>query len=271
LTATPVASLPMYDLPEVREATDALWRGLAARLQRRGIEVPAKLTRDDTGLDAAWSAPNLLLSQTCGYPLATSLARHVVVVATPAYAAPGCEGAFHRAAVIVRAASTALSLAELKGQTCAMNSPTSNTGMNLLRAEVAKMAGGQRFFGGVVRTGSHLASVEHVASGAADVAAIDAVTLALLQRHRPDLARGVRVLAWTESSPGLPLISSRMWSADVHAALRHALADAAADPALRTVREALLLDGFTQLPEAAYGAILALETSATQAGYPELA
>ena len=263
-----VASLPMYDLPEVREATDGLWRSLAARLRRRGIDAPATLTRGDA--DAAWSDPNLLLSQTCGYPLVTGLARHVAVVATPSYIAPGCQGAFHRAAVIVRAGSAARSLADLQGRICAVNAPTSNTGMNLLRAAIADVAGGRRFFGGVIQTGSHLASIQHIAEGGADVASVDVVTLALLQRHRPDLTRAVRILAWTEVSPSLPLITSRKWGADILAALRLGLADVAADPALRMVRETLLLDGFAQLPQAGYGAILTLANSAIDKGYPEL-
>ena len=36
-TAVPgTASLPMYDLPEIRWATDALWSAVAARLVGRG-------------------------------------------------------------------------------------------------------------------------------------------------------------------------------------------------------------------------------------------
>jgi ABC-type phosphate/phosphonate transport system substrate-binding protein len=265
-----VASLPMYDLPEVREATDALWRALAATLRRRGIDAPAALTRGDPDLDAAWRAPNLLLSQTCGYPLMTGLARSVVVVATPSYAAPGCEGAFHRAAVIVGSTSTARSLVDLKDSVCAVNAPTSNTGMNLLRAEIAAVAGGRRFFSRVIHTGSHLASVEQIAEGAADVASIDAVTFALLQRHRPDLTRAVRILAWTAASPGLPLITSRTSDVAIRNALRLGLAEVAADPTLRAVRETLLLDGFAMLPKSDYRTVLAMASSAADRGYPEL-
>jgi ABC-type phosphate/phosphonate transport system substrate-binding protein len=260
----------MCDLPELREATDELWRALAAALRRRGIDAPAALTRDNADRDAAWSAPNLLLSQTCGYPLATSLAGKVIVVATPSYAAPGCEGAFHRAAVVVRATSQARTLADLRGGVCAVNSPTSNTGMNLLRAEIGAVAGGPRFFAGLSQTGSHLASLERVAEGAADVASIDAVTLALLERHRPDLVRAVRVLTWTTASPGLPLITSRTTRGGVLAALRLGLAGVAVDPALRAVRETLLLDGFVRLPTTAYPAILIMENAAAEQGYPEL-
>ena len=39
-----VASLPMYDLPELREATDAWWRGLARAFAAEGLE-DAMLTR----------------------------------------------------------------------------------------------------------------------------------------------------------------------------------------------------------------------------------
>src|SRR5262245_59558420 len=41
-----IASLAMYDLPELRDATDALWQGLARGFRRAGIaEVPAALER----------------------------------------------------------------------------------------------------------------------------------------------------------------------------------------------------------------------------------
>ena len=61
-----VASLPMYDLPEVTAATDAWWAGLARAMRREGLsDVPDRLTR---GPDVAelWRASDLLFSQTCG-------------------------------------------------------------------------------------------------------------------------------------------------------------------------------------------------------------
>ena len=35
-----VAALPMYDWPDVREATDRLWQSLGTALQARGFPVP---------------------------------------------------------------------------------------------------------------------------------------------------------------------------------------------------------------------------------------
>ncbi|MGC1302597.1 MAG: hypothetical protein WA840_09505, partial [Caulobacteraceae bacterium] len=65
-TGAVLAALPMYDLPEVQAANDALWAALRDRLDDAGVEhVPRALTRG-ADLDALWTRPNLLLAQTCG-------------------------------------------------------------------------------------------------------------------------------------------------------------------------------------------------------------
>ncbi len=87
-----LASLPMYDLPEVTAATDAWWSGVASALQRAGVDaVPEALTRDPD-VDV-WNSRELLLSQTCGYTLTHALAGVIELVATPVYSAGGCSGA----------------------------------------------------------------------------------------------------------------------------------------------------------------------------------
>ena len=142
--------------------------------------------------------------------------------------------------------------------------------MNLLRADVSILSEGPSFFGEIVHTGAHHASVQAVADGTADVAAIDAVTFALLQRLRPTLTREVRLLHWTVRTPGLPLITSRRHSDRTRAVIAEVLADVVADPALREVRQELMLDGFTPLPRAHYRSILHLAQIAADGGYPEL-
>jgi ABC-type phosphate/phosphonate transport system substrate-binding protein len=57
-------------------------------------------------------------------------------------------------------------------------------------------------------TGSHRASAQAVAAGEADLAAIDAVTWRMLERWEP-VAVGLRVVALTAPTPGLPLIAAR--------------------------------------------------------------
>ena len=264
------ASLPMYDLPEVREATDEVWIAVAAAMLRRGIAAPTTLTRQDGSLKALWTAPELLLSQTCGYPRVTSLRGWVSVVATPSYSATGCTGAHHRAAVIVGRDVKAHTLADLRGLRCAINDASSNTGMNLLRAAVSAVARGLPFFEAVMVTGSHAASVAAVADGQADVASVDPVTWTLLQRHRPQLAAAVRVFGWTSSSPGLPLVTSRRSDAALVGGIREALAEAVRAPGLGAARQELLLTGFETLPPESYDRILELEATASARGYPVL-
>jgi len=271
LVAARVASLGMYDFPWLEAANDVLWAALAGRLRARGLAgAPERLDRR-RGLREVWADPGLLLAHTCGYPLVTELAGKVAYVATPRHLARGCEGAEHRSLVVVAEASPARGLGDLRGARAAVNGLDSNSGMNLLRALAAPLAREGRFFGEVLVTGAHLASLAAVADGRADVAAVDCVTHALAARHRPGLLAGTRVLAETAATPALPLVTRRDAPPGELAALRGALAEVAADPALAAARAELLLEGFEVLPEGAYGRVATLEREAAEAGYPRLA
>jgi ABC-type phosphate/phosphonate transport system substrate-binding protein len=269
-TTTRIAALPMYDLPELEEANDQLWTAIARRLHGDGIAgVPKRLSRG-APLTALWTDPDLLLAQACGYPLMTALAGQVRFVSTPRYGAPGCKGPFHRSAIVVRVLERAEALAEMAGARLALNDEVSGTGMNLLRALVAPLAGGRPFFSEIGITGSHLASAVAVAGGAADLASIDCVTWAHLRRLRPTLAAQLRVLAWSAESPGLPLITARRTDEATLAAIARALAEVSRDPTLANARRELLLDGFIALPEARYLSALHWKCFAVDLNYPEL-
>ncbi|MGH6947865.1 MAG: phosphate/phosphite/phosphonate ABC transporter substrate-binding protein, partial [Kiloniellales bacterium] len=196
------ASLPMYDLPEVAAATDAWWRGLACAFAREGIaDPPAALTRlGDHRL--LWRAGDLLFTQTCGYPLTHAFADAFALVATPCYASPDCEGPRYRSLIVTRAEQGGMEIADLRGLRLAVNGHDSHSGANALRALVAPLAAGQRFFANVLETGGHLASLAAVTEGSADVCAVDCVTFALLARYRPAALATLRVFARTPLAPG---------------------------------------------------------------------
>ena len=60
-------ALQMYDLPEVKWATDALAAQLLINLRRAGFaEVPYGLDREGD-YKAQWTEPDLLFAQTCGW------------------------------------------------------------------------------------------------------------------------------------------------------------------------------------------------------------
>ena len=265
------ANLGMYDPPWLRAANDALWAGVAARLREAGLgDVPDGLDRDRP-LGAIWRDGNLLLAQTCGYPLVTALAGAVTVAAAPRYDLPGCEGASHRSVLVVPAASPFQKLEDLRGRTAAINGRDSNTGMNLLRAMIAPLSGGRPFFRAVTETGGHLASMAEVAGGTADLAAIDCVTFGLARRHCPALVAGVRVIGETLPGPALPFVTRGGASRDEIAVLREALAAAIADPALLDATRALGLLGVEAATNEDYAVLLRYEREAASAGYPHLA
>jgi ABC-type phosphate/phosphonate transport system substrate-binding protein len=110
-----------------------------------------------------------------------------------------------------------------------------------------------------------------VADGRADVAAIDAVTFALLARHRPSLTDQVRVLAWSEAAPALPYVTHASRPDDEVRRLRAGLAAAIVDPGLADARAALALAGVKVLDLHAYRDLVAMEWSAIALGYPRLA
>ena len=266
------ASLPMYDVPELRAATDALWAGIAAALAAEGVrDVPAALDRSRHHREV-WSDPDLLVSQTCGYPLVTSLAGRVRVIATPRYRVAGCIGAWYTSRVVVRRDAAARSLADLAGAVCAANEPDSHSGMNALRAVLAPVAGprGGPFFSRVVWSGGHRRSLELVAAGEAEVTCIDSITFALLAQVEPALTDAVREIARTPLCPGLPIITRGAASEDEVARLRRALERAFRAPETAAARAALLVDGLEVLPQDAYRVVLERETGAIGLGYPLL-
>ncbi len=268
---TRLAGLTMYDLPEARHITDAWWRGVAGHLTAAGVaDVPAVLSRPAHPV-ALWTDPRLLLAQTCGLPLTRELVGRVRLVATPCYAAPGCEGALYRSQVIVPAESSARDVTDLRGLVCAVNGEGSQSGHNALRALLAPLANGGRFFGAVAISGSHADSIALVQSGRADAAAIDAVTHAMTARHAPDRLAGTRVLCATAAAPGLPYITALATPENAVERLGVGLAAAHADPSLTSVREALLIAGLAFLPLEAYDVIPRMAREAAHAGYPELA
>jgi ABC-type phosphate/phosphonate transport system substrate-binding protein len=269
--ATPgaIVALPMYDFPELVPAHDALWSAVRERLASHGIPAPAGLSRD-LGHFASWRHPHLLLGQACEYPLAKHFRGVVRLVATPCYAAPGCLGASYRSAIVVRRDDPATNLADLRERRCAINESDSNSGMNLLRAAIAPLARGGRFFSAVTSSGSHRNSAALVADGGADVAALDCVSWAHFQKLYPAVTSKLRVLAWTEAAPSLPLITAAGTSETTLEALRASLASVIADETLRPVRAALLLAGFDFSPAEDFSRVLELERQAAERGYPIL-
>lgn len=195
----------MYDWPEQQAANDAYWVRVAAALRARGIDAPDALSRP-ADHHAPWTDPDLLLAQTCGMPLVLGLCGAARVVARASYGLPGTGPGTYASALVVRAGDPR-GLDDLLGGTVALNAWDSQSGRTAL--VLALPAGRQPLFARAVVTGSHRASARAVAAGAAELAALDAVSWAALLAWEPATARALRRLAWTPQTPGLPFITTR--------------------------------------------------------------
>jgi ABC-type phosphate/phosphonate transport system substrate-binding protein len=260
----------MYDPPELHATVDAWWSGLARAFRAEGVvDVPDGVDRS-LSFDALWSAPDLLFTQTCGYPLTGPWADRLQYLATPRYAAAGCEGPNYCSWIVVAADSRARGLEDLRGMRCSINSRISHSGYNALRASIAPLARDGRFFGSVSVSGGHSESLAQLGRGEVDVAAIDCVTHALLRRCRPHAIEATRIIGRTRTAPGLPYAVRIGASPDLCLRLRAALARAFDDPDLRELRAELMIDGFDVLPAGAYRCMAEMEEEARQQRYLEL-
>jgi ABC-type phosphate/phosphonate transport system substrate-binding protein len=253
------ASLPMYDAD--RTAVGQWWHAISLALHAEDVvSVPEALEWPDD-LHAHWRDPRLLLSQTCGYPLMTTLLHDVQVVGTFHYTAPGCSGLHYRSDLLVRI-DDADAIEDFRGRTAAVNALDSHSGCNALRGLVAPHARGGRFFGDWIVSGSHRGSIAALRSGTADIAAIDCVSLAGFRRHAPESLAGLRVLGSTAAAPGLPLVTASSTTPAQLKALRKALVAACHDPLWADVREALFIGGFEAVPAATWQVVEDVRRSA---------
>lgn len=264
------AGLPMYDPPELRPAVDAWWQGLARAFRAEGLdEVPERLDRE-LAFDALWSASDLLFAQACGYPLMSMWSDRLGYLVTPRYAAPGCEGSSYCSFIVVPANSTAQCIEDLRGGRCSINSRISHSGFNALRSHVAPLARSNRFFGAICVSGGHAESLDQIARGEADIAAIDCVTYELMRRCRSATIAATRIVGRTARAPGLPYVTRIDAAPEVRERLAAGLLRAFADPSLASVRAELLIDGVDVLSLADYRCMTTMADDAKRQGYVEL-
>jgi ABC-type phosphate/phosphonate transport system substrate-binding protein len=216
----------------------------------------------------------LWFGHTCGYPLMTQLKDYVSPFCVPLFDVPGTDGRFYSSRIIVGADSDIDSIAASRGCVVVMNNPDSNSGMNVLRHAVAgvfdSLSDSNGFFASVVTSGGHLHSLEAVANGSADIAAIDCVSYQLIADWRPQLCADIRIIGESVKTCGLPLV---MTHADIAVAdtktmienLNQALA--LCD---EVVRDTLHLNGFAGVQLGDYRSIVEIEQYAVEQGYPLL-
>lgn len=234
-----IASLAMYDRPEIAVVSDRFWASVRHNL---GFG-PKHLTRGGD-LWAQWRDPDLLLAQTCGLPYRARLSSIVSLLGTPDYGVPGCAPGYYNSVLVARAKGPHKSIAAFSSLRLAFNDPNSQSGW---AAPCEYLAARNLPISSTLPTGAHRASALAVVRGQADLAAIDAVTWRMMQRWDP-FTDDLQIMDQTTPRPGLPLITAksnavRPLISAIEAALRSL---AAADA------EALGIKALISLPPSAY-------------------
>lgn len=240
-----IASLSMYDWPEVAIQTAAFWAQIrdGARAEMPAIDLPNDLTplhgNDPMRL---WHNPVLVFSQTCWGPLSLGLIDQLLPLAQPDYSGfEGGRGPFYRSALVARRDP------EIPAQMAVPNGPGGTATPELLAGRRFAFNGRDSLSGILglhqdlgqdpckvaashLETGSHRASIIAVAQGRADLAAIDCRSWALARRVEPCVAQLV-VVGWTSERLGLPYVTHRATDAETAQTLRKILIKMGCHPA----------------------------------------
>ncbi|RYG92947.1 hypothetical protein EU803_02235 [Loktanella sp. IMCC34160] len=238
------AALPMYDRPQHAAAHDALWVLIRDGLRGRGIAATDVLDRDTGHMDG-WARPDLVLSQICNLPWRARFRGKVTLIGAADYGIPGVDPGYYTSVFVVRADDPATDPATCADYRLAYNEPLSNSGYGAPQLWAA--ARGFQFTPHI-RTGSHRDSMEAVAEGRADIAAIDAHTYWVQGQIDDPLVPRLRVIGTTDATPGMTFVTRPGQDpAPYFAAIAEAIA---ALPARHS--ETLRLRGIHSLPDSAY-------------------
>ena len=243
-----IASLGMYDRAETAAANDRLWGNIRDGLRAEGIKAPETLTRGDHAYWDAWQSPDLVFSQTCGFPYRAKLHDQVILIGTPDYGLPGCTPGHYNSVFVARHDDPRSTLAEFSGAPFAYNEDLSQSGwaapQNHARAHGLN-------FPPSVQTGGHRLSALAVADSRADLAAIDALTWEMLNQYEPFTANLREIARTAPPTPVLPYITAKGQDAALYFSVT-----AGAIAALSPQDKATLhLRGLIAIPASAYLAV----------------
>ena len=199
-----IASLGMYDLPAAQAANDRFWALIRDAMRARGLPAPETLTRGESAYWPAWQSPDLILSQTCGFPYRARLHAQVTLIGTPDFGVAGCPPGHYNSVLVARHDDPRENLTDFDTAALAFNEDQSQSGWAAPQNHARSLGLTLR---PTLRTGGHLKSARAVAEHRADIAAIDAVTWSMIQAWEP-LAAALKPIASTPPTPGLPYIAA---------------------------------------------------------------
>jgi ABC-type phosphate/phosphonate transport system substrate-binding protein len=264
-----IANARMY---AVTPAVEALWRTLLEHVAAdAGVALDYVPYPAPQPLEELWKRRDMGAVFMCGFPVALGLAP-VVPLAAPIPRAPWARGrAVYRTDLIVRADAPFRTLEDTFGGRAGWTVTHSHSGFNAFRHHLlafrtaARPAVYGEMRGNLVTARKVL---DEVRAGVLDLGPLDAYWHLLIARHAPELTRGIRILASTETAPMPAFVAAAEAPPAAVAKLRAAFVSAAERPWFARLAEPLLLSGFAEVTTASFAPLLEWDREAIAAGYP---
>jgi ABC-type phosphate/phosphonate transport system substrate-binding protein len=217
-----------------------------------------------------WSRPDLGCAFMCGFPY--KLMRHPPrpVAAPVPLGAPVPGKPVYATRLVVKAESRFRSLQDTFGGRLGYTVEDSHSGYNALRHHLSpyrQQSGGNLYGESIGPLTTPRRVIEAILAGDIDVGPLDSYALDLMQRHDPDLAARIRVVATTDAAPIPFLVASRECPDEVVASLQAALMKFGDAAACGGLRDRLCLQGFAPVAITDYDLMLRWDAEARAAGY----
>ena len=215
---------------------------------------------DQGDIDVCWM---------CGWPYALRAdgpSPGLDLIAAPVMADPHyLDRPVYFSDVVVRADSRYTTFAELRGSAWAYNEPRSHSGYNVVRHFIAGRQIHGKFFGTVIESGSHQASIDLIVNGAVSASAIDSTVLAAILRLRPTLQSVLRVIETIGPSPAPPWVMRSSLPRDLREALQMQFATMHESDAGRAILQRAGVKRFEAVFDRHYDAIRVMAETAAYA------
>ena len=249
-------SLPMYDFSEVQASTKAILDALSEAFSKLGDSSQAAFPESSIHADLMrmWKDDSTLFSQSCGLPFVEDLHDYVDIVATLKWSGISDERGWYQTVIVVREELGVASLGEVGGLQPVITNSQSLSGWCSLGVALSDIGADSSYVLPYVESEGHAKSLQFLQDKRADFASIDPGTFQLLQRHRPALTHGLRVIGNGPLVPATPMHVSKVRTAEF-GALQNAVLEVFSRPELASARADIGIDGAVAMSPSDYSLI----------------
>jgi len=246
----------MYDFPEVHTSTKAILDALSEAFSKLGDSSQAAFPESSIHADLMrmWKDDSTLFSQSCGLPFVEDLHDYVDIVATLKWSGISDERGLYRTVIVAREELGVASLGDVGGLQPVITNTQSLSGWCSLGVALSDIGADSSYVLPYVESEGHAKSLQFLQDKRADFASIDPGTFQLLQRHRPALTHGLRVIGNGPLVPATPMHVSKVRTAEF-GALQNAVLEVFSRPELAGARAEIGIDGAVAMSTSDYSLI----------------